>query len=299
MSNRVKNEKLIPEWDVDADEQIVLAGVLAFIPLSLAIGVGLWRSSGDDQVALEPGIAAIQAGNADGQVLEAVIPTTVATTTPPTTEVESAAPTTVATTTPPTTEATTTAPPTTTLDLEPDVLASLAASGVDGPTAIMDGTAATVRGTVPSEEARTAALAAAADVPGITNVIDELAVVVPVNDRLNDLFELAPIQFATSSPQILEASFPTLDSAADILATAPEGTSLEVQGYTDLAGSESKNLTLSQQRADAVVAYLTNKGIPADLLQAKGYGETDQFEPGDLAENYEANRRVRFELLGG
>ncbi len=298
MSNKVKNEKLIPEWNVDADEQIVLTGVLAFILLSLAIGVGLWRSGGDDQIALDPGIAAIQAGNTDGQGLDAVIPETVSTSSP-TTEVESAAPTTIAATTPPTTEATTTAPPTTALDLEPDVLASLTTSGVAGPTAIMDGSTATVRGVVSSEEARTAAVTAAAGVPGITNVIDELTVVIPVTDRLNELFELAPIQFATSSPQILEASFPTLDSAAEILATAPEGTSLEVQGYTDLAGSESKNLTLSQQRADAVVAYLTDKGIPAELLQAKGYGETDQFEPGDLAENYEANRRVRFELLGG
>ena len=298
MSNKVKNEKLIPEWNVDADEQIVLTGVLAFILLSLAIGVGLWRSGGDDQIALDPGIAAIQAGNTDGQGLDAVIPETVSTSSP-TTEVESAAPTTIAATTPPTTEATTTAPPTTALDLEPDVLASLTTSGVAGPTAIMDGSTATVRGVVSSEEARTAAVTAAAGVPGITNVIDELTVVIPVTDRLNELFELAPIQFATSSPQILETSFPTLDSAAEILATAPEGTSLEVQGYTDLAGSESKNLTLSQQRADAVVAYLTDKGIPAELLQAKGYGETDQFEPGDLAENYEANRRVRFELLGG
>ncbi len=298
MSNKVKNEKVIPEWDVDADEQIVLIGVLAFILLSLAIGVGLWRSGSDDQVALDPGLAAVQASNTNSQDLDAVIPTTLSPSAS-TTEVESAAPTTIATTTPPTTEATTTAPPTTTRNLEPDVVASLTASGVAGPAATLDGTTATVRGTVESEEARAAAIAAASGVAGVSNVIDQLTVVVPVSDRLNELFELAPIQFATSSPQILEASFPTLDSAADILSTAPEGTSLEVQGYTDLAGSESKNLTLSQQRADAVVAYLTNKGVPADLLQAKGYGETDQFEPGDLAENYEANRRVRFELLGG
>ncbi len=298
MSNKVKNEKVIPEWDVDADEQIVLIGVLAFILLSLAIGVGLWRSGGDDQVALDPGLAAVQADNTNGQDLDAVIATTLSPSAS-TTEVESAAPTTIATTTPPTTEATTTAPPTTILDLEPDVVASLTASGVAGPTATLDGTTATVRGTVASEEARATAVAAASEVAGVTNVIDELTVVIPVSDRLNELFELAPIQFATSSPQILEASFPTLDSAAEILATAPDGTSLEVQGYTDLAGSESKNLTLSQQRADAVVTYLTDKGISAELLQAKGYGETDQFEKGDLAENYEANRRVRFELLGG
>lgn len=297
VSNKVKYEKLIPEWDIDADEQIVFAGVLVFILLSLTIGIGLWRAGGDDaQVSLDPGIAAVQVNNNGGQDLTALAPAVLDPSTS-TTEVESATPTTVATTAPPTTAAPTTAPPTTALDLEPDVLASLTASGVAGPSASMNGTVATVRGTVVSEDARAVTVTAAAEVPGVTSVIDELTVVVPVSDRLNELFELAPIQFATSSPQILEESFSTLDSAAEILATVPEGTKLEVQGYTDLTGSEAKNLTLSQQRADAVVVYLTEKGISAELLQAKGYGETDQFAQGELAEDYEANRRVRFELL--
>ena len=48
---------------------------------------------------------------------------------------------------------------------------------------------------------------------------------------------------------------------------------IELSGHTDTRGSSSSNKTLSQNRAKAVVDYLTDKGIAASRMVSKGYGE--------------------------
>lgn len=180
--------------------------------------------------------------------------------------------------------------------LQPDVLAALEANGVSSAAAEMNDTTVTVRGEVPDDAARTTAVAAAGSVPGITAVIDELTIPdTAVVTQLNDLFELEPIQFATSSATILDASFGTLDQAVAIL--AGNSTAIDIQGYTDVRGPEVANLTLSQARADAVLAYLVENGVDGNNLQSTGYGETTQFGEGDNADALAANRRVRFELI--
>ncbi len=50
---------------------------------------------------------------------------------------------------------------------------------------------------------------------------------------------------------------------------------LEVRGYTDRLGNPQYNLALSQRRAEAVKALLVEQGIPADRIDARGYGEQD------------------------
>lgn len=55
--------------------------------------------------------------------------------------------------------------------------------------------------------------------------------------------------------------------------------SVEIASHTDTRGSDSYNLTLSQARAKSCVDYLISKGIQADRLEAKGYGETQTLIP--------------------
>lgn len=177
--------------------------------------------------------------------------------------------------------------------LQPDVITALGEAGVADADASVTGTVATVTGVVASEADRAAALAAAAAVPGVTEVIDQLTVRPAVAEELNNLVSLDPIQFATSSATILDVSFGTLDAAAEVLLASPD-VELEVQGYTDVRGAEDANLALSQARAESVRQYLVDKGVGEDALIAVGYGETTQFGEGDTPEALAANRRVQF-----
>ncbi|MDG6894796.1 OmpA family protein [Volucribacter amazonae] len=73
---------------------------------------------------------------------------------------------------------------------------------------------------------------------------------------------------------------------------------IRVAGYTDLLGPEAYNLSLSQQRANAVKQYLISAGIPADNISAVGYGKADQVKTCDgetgqaLRDCLAPNRRV-------
>lgn len=72
---------------------------------------------------------------------------------------------------------------------------------------------------------------------------------------------------------------------------------IEIQGHTDNVGSDEVNMTLSQNRAEAVRRYLLEKGIDADRVQARGYGESMPEVPNDTAENRKRNRRTEFKIL--
>lgn len=67
---------------------------------------------------------------------------------------------------------------------------------------------------------------------------------------------------------------------------------IEVAGHTDSRGSDEYNMSLSQQRADAVRNYLIKKGIGADRLTAVGYGESQPVADNATDEGRFKNRRV-------
>ena len=67
---------------------------------------------------------------------------------------------------------------------------------------------------------------------------------------------------------------------------------VEVAGHTDSKGSDAYNMDLSQRRAEAVRDYLISKGIAADRLTAKGYGESQPVADNDTDEGRAKNRRV-------
>lgn len=101
------------------------------------------------------------------------------------------------------------------------------------------------------------------------------------------------IQFDTNKATVKPVSFPILDAVYDVLAANPRIT-LEVQGHTDNVGAAAHNQKLSQQRADAVKAYLVKRGTPDARLVSKGYGMTQPLVPNNSASNKALNRRVQF-----
>ena len=87
-----------------------------------------------------------------------------------------------------------------------------------------------------------------------------------------------------------------LNNLYDIVSRCP-GMTLEIGGFTDDNGSDATNQTLSEKRAASVVSFLTAKGIPADRLVAKGYGEAQPLVPNDSAANMKRNRRIEFKVI--
>ncbi len=67
-----------------------------------------------------------------------------------------------------------------------------------------------------------------------------------------------------------------------------------IEGHTDSDGDEESNLALSITRAETVRLYLINsfEGIPPNMLEAKGYGETHPVVNNDTPENKMLNRRI-------
>ncbi|HET6338709.1 MAG TPA: OmpA family protein [Polyangiales bacterium] len=102
------------------------------------------------------------------------------------------------------------------------------------------------------------------------------------------------IMFKTGSAEIDERSSPLLSEIADVLLRNPQAAHVQVQGHTDNIGDPEANLTLSQQRAEAVVQSLVSAGVGSDRLEAKGYGDSRPLVPNLTPGNRARNRRVQF-----
>ncbi|HEY6390025.1 MAG TPA: OmpA family protein [Bryobacteraceae bacterium] len=76
------------------------------------------------------------------------------------------------------------------------------------------------------------------------------------------------------------------------------GLKLEVDGYTDSIGSDSYNMKLSDERADAVRTYLTAQGIASDNVTAKGFGKENPVASNDTPAGRQQNRRVELVVSG-
>jgi outer membrane protein OmpA-like peptidoglycan-associated protein len=100
-----------------------------------------------------------------------------------------------------------------------------------------------------------------------------------------------PVIFEEDTAVIRSVSFPVLDMVAQALLDHPE-IKLEIQGHTDSQGDAQHNMNLSQQRADAVLAYLVQHGIDPARLTAQGYGETRPMESNRTSQGRDINRRI-------
>ncbi|MEI6950348.1 OmpA family protein [Paraflavisolibacter sp. H34] len=102
------------------------------------------------------------------------------------------------------------------------------------------------------------------------------------------------IFFPTNRYDLLPASLPALQEVVQLLTEEP-GLHLLIEGYTDSRGSDALNQPLSENRARAVLQYVTGKGIDKKRLKAVGYGNSRPAESNERPEGRRKNRRV--ELL--
>ncbi len=78
--------------------------------------------------------------------------------------------------------------------------------------------------------------------------------------------------------------------------------SIELGAHSDSKGGDAYNLKLSEQRAASAKAYITDNGIEADRVVAKGYGETKLLNNcGNTIlcsdDEHAVNRRLEFKLI--
>ncbi len=105
---------------------------------------------------------------------------------------------------------------------------------------------------------------------------------------------LEGVLFETGKSKITPASDSVLQQAYETMVAYPEMEVL-ITGHTDDVGKRAKNVKLSQDRADAVKAWLVNKGINAERIQTKGFGPDKPITLNDTPENKAKNRRIEFE----
>ena len=73
---------------------------------------------------------------------------------------------------------------------------------------------------------------------------------------------------------------------------------IQISGHTDNVGKPATNLTLSNNRARAVVNYLISKGITSQRLSYKGYGETQPVADNKTEDGKAKNRRTELKVTG-
>lgn len=103
------------------------------------------------------------------------------------------------------------------------------------------------------------------------------------------------IFFETGSARLLARSFSSLDSLATLLKNYPV-LQLTIEGHTDNVGGVTYNQNLSDNRANAVMSYLTGTGITANRLRAVGYGQQKPVADNTTDEGRAKNRRVELKL---
>lgn len=99
------------------------------------------------------------------------------------------------------------------------------------------------------------------------------------------------INFDTAKATVRKDSMDDVEQLFALLTDNPE-LKLSIEGHTDNTGDSQMNKTLSQQRAETVMATLIDKGIDANRLKAVGFGDTKPMVANDTAENKAKNRRV-------
>jgi hypothetical protein len=102
------------------------------------------------------------------------------------------------------------------------------------------------------------------------------------------------VNFDVDSDQLREDSGPALDQILAALEASPD-LAVTVEGHTDSDATDAYNLDLSQRRADAVVAWLVERGVEAPRLTAVGVGEARPISDNGTAAGKAANRRVEIQ----
>jgi outer membrane protein OmpA-like peptidoglycan-associated protein len=111
------------------------------------------------------------------------------------------------------------------------------------------------------------------------------------------IVNLSDVLFDTAKYTLKPDAREKLAKVSGILLAYPD-LKVQVEGYTDNIGGDQYNLTLSQQRGDAVRAYLVSQGVSPNNITATGYGMSNPVADNATAAGRAQNRRVNLVVSG-
>ncbi len=104
------------------------------------------------------------------------------------------------------------------------------------------------------------------------------------------------ILFDTGKATIKFESAEILNQIINVLKKYPNSR-FRIEGHTDSTGKKAKNMTLSQNRADAVKVFLIQGGIASNRLESQGFGPEKPIASNKNKKGRELNRRVEINLI--
>lgn len=125
------------------------------------------------------------------------------------------------------------------------------------------------------------------------------------NQRINglddyDVMHAVTIHFRPGSALLSAAAKEQIDvAAAEVQSQGLKGWLIEVVGYADSTGNSTRNRSLSERRAQAVINYLVTKyNLPLRrLVQPFGYGSLNPVASNETGQGRSLNRRVEVKVL--
>jgi OOP family OmpA-OmpF porin len=111
---------------------------------------------------------------------------------------------------------------------------------------------------------------------------------------------LEPLLFEYDRAELTDYARAVLETASAKLKqwmAQDEALTLEIAGHTDWAGTEAYNMALSERRSRAVRDYLVRKGVAADRLSTRAFGESKPVASNETEDGRRRNRRVELQAL--
>jgi outer membrane protein OmpA-like peptidoglycan-associated protein len=114
--------------------------------------------------------------------------------------------------------------------------------------------------------------------------------------HVTSMMDGSRINFRTGTTTLDAQSTALMERLTGVaLACVGDDLGVMIGGHTDDRGTEESNQELSEKRAEAILEFMTERGVPASTLKAIGFGETQPIADNTTSAGRATNRRISFE----
>ena len=133
----------------------------------------------------------------------------------------------------------------------------------------------------------------------VERVVEKVVEKVVERPEVINLYDIITnVNFDFDKYTITPESEKLLDEAARILKEMPGDNKFLIPGFTDARGSDQYNITLSRNRANAVVEALEKRGVPTSMLKSRGVGKRATTMPAQEQDDVRrGDRKVTIERI--